>query len=183
MDQVAERLAELRERRALTLRELSEMSGVAADTINQIELGHRKARPSTLRKLAKSLDVEIAEFFEESGRTSPKGSAPLSFKAWLEERCGSSYLAMSMEDLKALFESLDNSEKETEKRREIFHKIHREYLATTKTKDLPLEERVMVRGHHKAAASKWTLALSESGLQLKDEEAEQSIRDALSAAG
>ena len=41
MDQVAERLAELRERRALTLRELAQMSGVAADTINQIELGHR----------------------------------------------------------------------------------------------------------------------------------------------
>lgn len=59
------RLAELRERRALTLRELSEMSGVAADTINQIELGQRKARPSTLRKLAKALDVEVREFFEE----------------------------------------------------------------------------------------------------------------------
>ena len=59
------RLAELRERRALTLRELSEMGGVAADTINQIELGHRKARPSTLRKLAKALDVDVRELFEE----------------------------------------------------------------------------------------------------------------------
>jgi transcriptional regulator with XRE-family HTH domain len=65
MDQVAERLAELRERRALTLRELAEMSNVAADTINQIELGHRKARPSTLRKLARALDVEVADFFKE----------------------------------------------------------------------------------------------------------------------
>jgi transcriptional regulator with XRE-family HTH domain len=65
MDQVAERLAELRERRALTLRELSDMSGVAADTINQIELGHRKARPSTLRKLAKALNVEVSDFFRE----------------------------------------------------------------------------------------------------------------------
>jgi transcriptional regulator with XRE-family HTH domain len=64
-----DRLAELRERHALTLRELSEMSGVAADTINQIELGHRKARPSTLRKLAKALDVEIREFFEEPALT------------------------------------------------------------------------------------------------------------------
>jgi transcriptional regulator with XRE-family HTH domain len=65
MDQVAERLAELRERRALTLRELSDMSGVAADTINQIELGHRKARPSTLRKLANALNVEVSDFFRE----------------------------------------------------------------------------------------------------------------------
>jgi transcriptional regulator with XRE-family HTH domain len=69
-----DRLAELRERRALTLRELSEMSGVAADTINQIELGHRKARPSTLRKLAKALDVDVREFFEEPAL--PLGEAP-----------------------------------------------------------------------------------------------------------
>jgi transcriptional regulator with XRE-family HTH domain len=65
MDQVAERLAELRERRALTLRELGEMSGVAADTINQIELGHRKARPSTLRKLARALEIDVQEFYAE----------------------------------------------------------------------------------------------------------------------
>jgi len=75
-----DRLAELRERRALTLRELSEMGGVAADTINQIELGHRKARPSTLRKLAKALDVEVADFFREpalSGRVeAPREAGP-----------------------------------------------------------------------------------------------------------
>ena len=65
MDRVAERLAELRERRALTLRELAEMSGVAADTINQIELGHRKARPSTLRKLARALEIDVQEFYAE----------------------------------------------------------------------------------------------------------------------
>jgi transcriptional regulator with XRE-family HTH domain len=60
-----DRLAELREKRALTLRELSEMSGVAADTINQIELGHRKPRPSTLRKLARALEVDVEEFYRE----------------------------------------------------------------------------------------------------------------------
>jgi len=174
---------EIRRRKGWSQKDLAEESGVGQDTISGIESGRHEPRPSTLRKLADALDVEVADFFREPGRTSPKGSAPLSFKAWLEERCGSTYLAMSMEELKALFESLDNTEMETKKRREIFDKIHREYLATTKTKDLPPEERVMVRGHHKAAASKWTLALSESGLKLKDEEAEQSIRDALSAAG
>jgi transcriptional regulator with XRE-family HTH domain len=60
-----DRLAELRERRALTLRELAEMSSVAADTINQIELGHRKPRPSTLRKLARALGVDVEEFYAE----------------------------------------------------------------------------------------------------------------------
>jgi transcriptional regulator with XRE-family HTH domain len=65
-----DQLAELRERRALTLRELAEMSGVAADTINQIELGHRKPRPSTLRKLARALRVDVEELMP------PKGRAP-----------------------------------------------------------------------------------------------------------
>ena len=74
MDQVAERIAELRERRALTLRELSEMSGVAADTINQIELGHRRPRPSTLRKLARAFEVSVEEFYAEP--VLPKASAP-----------------------------------------------------------------------------------------------------------
>jgi transcriptional regulator with XRE-family HTH domain len=60
-----DRLAEMRERHALTLRELAEMSGVAADTINQIELGHRKPRPSTLRKLARALEVDIDQFYAD----------------------------------------------------------------------------------------------------------------------
>ncbi len=59
------RIWDLRERKALTLRELSEMSGVGPDTINQIELGRRKARPSTLRKLARALDVPVGELFPE----------------------------------------------------------------------------------------------------------------------
>jgi transcriptional regulator with XRE-family HTH domain len=74
-----DQLAELRERRALTLRELAEMSGVAADTINQIELGHRKPRPSTLRKLARALEVSVEESMP------PKGGAP-STPGQLEEK-------------------------------------------------------------------------------------------------
>jgi len=60
-----DRLAELRESQALTLRDLAGRSGVDANTINQVELGHRRPRPSTLRKLAKALDVDVREFFEE----------------------------------------------------------------------------------------------------------------------
>ncbi len=67
-----ERLAELREQRALTLRELSAMSGVATDTINQIELGHRMPRPSTLRKLAKALGVEPQELRGAGEPSAPK---------------------------------------------------------------------------------------------------------------
>ncbi len=75
-----ERLAELRESQALTLRDLAERSGVDANTINQVELGHRKPRPSTLRKLAKALDIEVADFFREpalSGKVeAPREAGP-----------------------------------------------------------------------------------------------------------
>jgi transcriptional regulator with XRE-family HTH domain len=66
-----ERLAELRERRALTLRDLADLSGVDANTINQIELGHRKARPSTIRKLARALEIDPEELTAR-----PKDLAP-----------------------------------------------------------------------------------------------------------
>ena len=71
-----DRLAELRESQGLTLRDLAERSGVDANTINQVELGHRKPRPSTLRKLAKALDVEVADFFREPAVPLDEALAP-----------------------------------------------------------------------------------------------------------
>ncbi len=63
---VGERLAELREQKALTLHELEELSGVGADSISKIENGHRKPRPSTLRKMARALGVEVEDFFPKA---------------------------------------------------------------------------------------------------------------------
>ena len=86
---VGERLAEFREQKALTLRDLEESSGVGADAISKIENGHRKPRPSTLRKLARVLGVEVEDFFRDS-TPSGKAEAPPSpeqpdFNGLLEE--------------------------------------------------------------------------------------------------
>jgi transcriptional regulator with XRE-family HTH domain len=51
-------LKRIREERALSQRDLAAMSGVAHDSIGQIERRERKARPSTVRKLAGALGVE-----------------------------------------------------------------------------------------------------------------------------
>jgi transcriptional regulator with XRE-family HTH domain len=59
-----QRLRELRVERALTLRALAEESGVSFDTINKLELGQRRARLSTIRKLAGALDVEPKELMK-----------------------------------------------------------------------------------------------------------------------
>ena len=60
-----QRLRQLRVERALSLRALAQRSGVAFDTINKLELGHRPARLMTLRKLAEALGVEPKEVMKE----------------------------------------------------------------------------------------------------------------------
>ena len=59
-----QRLRQLRVERALSLRTLAERSGVAFDTINKLELGHRPARLVTIRKLADALGVEPKELMK-----------------------------------------------------------------------------------------------------------------------
>lgn len=55
------RLREIREARAFSQRGLSKSSGVAQDTISDIERGLRKPHPSTIRKLARALEVEVED--------------------------------------------------------------------------------------------------------------------------
>ena len=50
----------------MTVRDLSKASGVAVSTINKIEKGYIEPNPITLGKLAKALDVPIAEFLIEN---------------------------------------------------------------------------------------------------------------------
>jgi transcriptional regulator with XRE-family HTH domain len=59
-----QRLRELRVEKALSLRALGEMTGVAYDTINKLENGHRPARLATIRKLAEVLGVEPRELMK-----------------------------------------------------------------------------------------------------------------------
>lgn len=55
-----ERLQELRRRRVMSISDLSEVSGVHRNTIHRIEQG-KPAYTSTIRKLARALEVEPAE--------------------------------------------------------------------------------------------------------------------------
>jgi transcriptional regulator with XRE-family HTH domain len=59
-----QKLRQLRVERALSLRALAQRSGVAFDTINKLELGHRPARLVTFCKLADALDVEPKELMK-----------------------------------------------------------------------------------------------------------------------
>jgi transcriptional regulator with XRE-family HTH domain len=56
---------EIRRRKGWSQKDLADESGVGQDTISGIESGRHEPRPSTLRKLADALDVEVADFFRE----------------------------------------------------------------------------------------------------------------------
>jgi transcriptional regulator with XRE-family HTH domain len=60
-----ERLRRIRKERLLTQVELSQMTGVAQDSISALETGKREAHPGTIKKLAKKLGVEPKELIKE----------------------------------------------------------------------------------------------------------------------
>jgi transcriptional regulator with XRE-family HTH domain len=68
-----EALRRIRTMRGMNQVDLARASGVAQNTISEIELGKREARPGTLKKLADALGVEISDFF---GEAHPLGPAP-----------------------------------------------------------------------------------------------------------
>lgn len=72
-------LRELRRRKGWNQRELAKHAGVGQDTISGIEAGRHEPRPSTLKKLADALGVEIPELYGEPAPR-PKEIAPLSLE-------------------------------------------------------------------------------------------------------
>ncbi len=76
-------LRELRERRLLSINELSKRTGVAHETITRLESGEGSPQPRTLRKLADGLGVGYEELYEESA--APKAVAPPSPKPEVSE--------------------------------------------------------------------------------------------------
>ena len=62
-----QRLKQLREEQALSLRELAGQADVAHNVIWRIENGKTGAQPRTIRKLAVALGVETKELVKRSG--------------------------------------------------------------------------------------------------------------------
>ena len=64
-------LKQQRLRMALTLRELTDLSGVSASHLGRVERGERFPSASILRRIAKPLDFEEDELFTLAGYLSP----------------------------------------------------------------------------------------------------------------
>ena len=61
------KLRGLRERQALSLRELADISGVNYNAIWRIEVGRTGAQPRTVRRLAEALGVQPRELIKGQG--------------------------------------------------------------------------------------------------------------------
>jgi transcriptional regulator with XRE-family HTH domain len=62
---IGERLKEERLRNGWSQKDLAQESKTNVDTISGIETGQHEPRPSTLRKLARALGIEVRDLFEE----------------------------------------------------------------------------------------------------------------------
>lgn len=62
------RLREIREGKGVSLRALKQASGVAVSSLALFEAGKGDPQLSTLRKLAKALNVTVAELIGETSR-------------------------------------------------------------------------------------------------------------------
>ena len=118
-EEYLESLKEIRRRHGLSQIDLSRRSGVAQNTISDIETGRREPRPSTLRKLAKSLGVEVADFYPETSH--PKVSAPSSPEEWLRAH-GGHLLRLTDAELRREFRELPD-----EDRRDFMERLSREF--------------------------------------------------------
>jgi len=61
-------LAKVRRSKGFSQRALAEEAGVSPSSVYEIEAGRRKANPSTLRKIARALGVEVVALLEEEER-------------------------------------------------------------------------------------------------------------------
>jgi len=73
---LATRLRVLRAERGLTVRQVAEISGVAKETISQVERGERHPYDRTLAKLAHAYGVPVEDLLEEPALAVGKAEAP-----------------------------------------------------------------------------------------------------------
>lgn len=104
-----EKLRQIRLQRGLSQRDMP----VAHDTVSAVESGRRNPHPSTLRKLAEALGVEVRDFFEEA-EEAPKVEAPLLPETQDKERRGELQgIRELLTDAHAMFEELAEEYKAT----------------------------------------------------------------------
>jgi len=66
---MSEKIKKLRQRQALSLSDLAELTKLSRVTINRIENGKQNPMPRTIRRLAKALGVSVQELTAEEEKS------------------------------------------------------------------------------------------------------------------
>jgi transcriptional regulator with XRE-family HTH domain len=104
---LATTLAKLRERAALSVRDLEDISGVSRSVISRVERGeYLQPTPSTLTRLAAGLNVDASELLVAAGYTATKAEALPNMRVYLRSKYGH----LSAEDRQRLARLLDELE-------------------------------------------------------------------------
>jgi transcriptional regulator with XRE-family HTH domain len=175
-------LAKLRRSKGFSQRSLAEEAGVSPSSVYEIEARRRKANPSTLRKIAGALGVEVVDLLEEEERPKAPAVWP-SLAGWLEERCGHAFLALPKDEFEEMFDQLPEV---TPERRELALKVNREYnvfcdFPRNVTTAERLSMRRMIRDAIPEVAVKHGIALMEGGLDREYQEEAARIFEVQSA--
>ncbi len=152
------RIREIRAEKGWTVRRLAEESGVDKNTISEAERGKRNPNPITMHKLAKALEVEVRDLFplgqptlplEDSPTPSTDGGLTLEeIRPFLEERAGSSWIALPDEEWKDWwrFVSRDEAKRRIRQIRAEAALLAEEFMATYGKADR--EPELVPRGQH-----------------------------------
>ena len=174
-------LAKLRRSKGFSQRSLAEEAGVSPSSVYEIEVGRRKPNPSTLRKIAVALGVEVVDLLEEEDR--PKALALPSLAEWLEERCGHAYLTLPKGEFEEMFDRIPEGAPE---RRKLALEVNREYnvfcdFPRNVTSAERFSMRKMIRAAIPEVAVKHGVALMEGGLEREYQEEAARIFEVQSA--
>jgi transcriptional regulator with XRE-family HTH domain len=121
-------LAKIRRSKGFTQRSLAELADMSPSSIYEIEVGRRKPNPSTLRRLAAALGVQVVDLLEEEER--PKAIAPESPRAWLRAH-GALLLTLTEEGLADQFAALYPDDRE-----KFAKRVNEEWRAVQMARDL-----------------------------------------------
>ena len=137
------KLRVLRAERGLTLREAASRTGVAKETISDIERGLRHPHDVTLSKLARGYEVNVVDLLEAAARAGKLEDGPSLEKLHDEAQCQTAWLIMPEEEWIAAW-PLSLTPKEAMR---IVRELHREFsrlepLISKQEQDLPVARRM-----------------------------------------
>lgn len=115
MGEVGREIRRLREARGWGQTKLAAAADMAVSGVSQIENGHRNPNSATLIKLARALEVEVADLFPKAQAALPLEGASeeldIPLAEWFEEICGHAYLAGSSAEIVEFMRSGDRAER------------------------------------------------------------------------